>query len=307
MVSGRADAAASGLALIADPTRARMLSLILARPDGRATVTELAAELGLRQPTVSHHAKALLDEGVLVRTPEGRRAWYSVSPDRADRVADVLGAPVASGSDTATEAAVLDRITRDLATRFAGIFSTETIARYVRESHGLLAARSGITRRLPSLTAQFAAQRLDALAVAASDRSGRPDGVPEVLFVCVQNAGRSQMAAAILRHLAGDRVRVRTAGSAPADAVRPTVVQALDEIGVGVGGEFPKPLTDEVVRAADVVVTMGCGDACPIHPGRRYLDWELEDPVGQPLDRVRDIRDRIEAHVRGLLASLDIA
>ena len=302
MVSGRADAAASGLALIADPTRARMLSLILARPDGRATVTELANELGLRQPTVSHHAKALHDEGVLVRTPEGRRAWYSVAPDQVDRVVDLLGSP-AAGTDSATDAAVLDRIARDLADRFAGVFGPETVSRYVRESHDLLAERSGITRRLPSLTAQFAAERLSAAAAA----QGRSGGVPEVLFVCVQNAGRSQMAAAILRHLAGDRVHVRTAGSAPSDAVRPAVVTALDEIGVAVGGEFPKPLTDEVVRAADVVVTMGCGDACPVYPGRRYLDWELEDPVGLPLERVRGIRDRIEAQVRDLLASLDIA
>lgn len=302
MVSGRADAAASGLALIADPTRARMLSLILARPDGRATVTELAGELGLRQPTVSHHAKALHDEGVLVRMPEGRRAWYSVAPDQVDRVVDLLGSP-AAGTDSVTDAAVLDRIARDLADRFAGVFGPETVSRYVRESHDLLAERSGITRRLPSLTAQFAAERLSA----AAAEQGRSDGVPEVLFVCVQNAGRSQMAAAILRHLAGDRVHVRTAGSAPADAVRPAVVTALDEIGVAVGGEFPKPLTDEVVRAADVVVTMGCGDACPVYPGRRYLDWELEDPVGLPLERVRGIRDRIEAHVRELLAALDIA
>jgi arsenate reductase len=307
MVSGRTDAAASGLALIADPTRARMLSLILARPDGRATVTELAGELGLRQPTVSHHAKALHDEGVLVRTPEGRRAWYSVAPDQVDRVVDLLGAPTGAAgaaSDATTDAAVLDRIARDLADRFAGVFGPETVARYVRESHDLLAERSGITRRLPSLTAQFTAERLSAAAAAAQ---ARDDGVPEVLFVCVQNAGRSQMAAAILRHLAGDRVHVRTAGSAPADAVRPAVVTALDEIGVAVGGEFPKPLTDEVVRAADVVVTMGCGDACPVYPGRRYLDWELEDPVGLPIERVRGIRDRIEAHVRELLGSLDIA
>lgn len=305
MVSGRTDAAASGLALIADPTRARMLSLILARPAGRATVTELAAELGLRQPTVSHHAKALLDEGVLERTPEGRRAWYSVAPDQAERVADLLGSS-AVATDAVTDAAVLDRIARDLAARFAGVFGPETVSRYVRESHELLAERAGITRRLPSLTAQFAAERLSALAAASPERAAGADGVLEVLFVCVQNAGRSQMAAAILRHLAGDRVHVRTAGSEPADAVRPAVVAALDEIGVGVGGEFPKPLTDEVVRAADVVVTMGCGDACPVYPGRRYLDWELEDPVGQPIERIRDIRDRIEGHVRALLASLDI-
>jgi arsenate reductase len=304
MVSGRADGAANGLALIGDPTRARMLSLILGRSDGRATVTELAAELGLRQPTVSHHAKALLDEGVLVRTPEGRRAWYSIAPDHVERLVDLLGAPADGVPGATTDAAVLDRIARDLAARFAGVFGPETVARYVRESHALLAERSGITRRLPSLTAQFAAERLSALAAARPERPGRTDAVPEVLFVCVQNAGRSQMASAILRHLAGDRVHVRTAGSEPAGEVSPAILSALDEIGVPIGGEFPKPLTDEVVRAADVVVTMGCGDACPVYAGKRYLDWELDDPVGRPVGRVRDIRDDIDRRVRALLSEL---
>jgi ArsR family transcriptional regulator len=125
-----------------------------------------------------------------------------------------------------------------------------------------------------------------------------------VLFVCVQNAGRSQLAAGILRQLAGDRVLVRTAGSAPAAAVRATIVTALDEIGVPLGGEFPKPLTDEAVRAADVVVTMGCGDACPVYPGRRYVDWDIEDPVGKPLAGVRVIRNDIDERVRALLAEI---
>jgi ArsR family transcriptional regulator len=133
------------------------------------------------------------------------------------------------------------------------------------------------------------------------------DRIPEVLFVCVHNAGRSQLAAGILRHLAGDRVGVRSAGSAPVNAVRSVIVTALDEIGVPIGGEYPKPLTDEVVRAADVVITMGCGDACPVYPGRRYLDWDLQDPVGLPIARVREIRDDIEARVRDLLASLDVS
>ena len=129
---------------------------------------------------------------------------------------------------------------------------------------------------------------------------------PTVLFVCVQNAGRSQMAAAILKQLAGDRVRVRTAGSDPASAVKSTIVTALDEIGVAIGGEFPKPLTDEVVRAADLVITMGCGDACPVYPGRRYLDWELDDPSGLPIAGVRDVRDAIEERVRTLLGELSL-
>ena len=127
---------------------------------------------------------------------------------------------------------------------------------------------------------------------------------PTVLFVCVQNAGRSQLAAAILRHVAGERVTVRTAGSAPADDVRSSIVTALDEIGVALCGEFPKPLTDDAVRAADVVVTMGCGDACPVYPGRRYLDWDLEDPVGKSAATIRRIRDDIDRRVRALLPEL---
>jgi len=125
-----------------------------------------------------------------------------------------------------------------------------------------------------------------------------------VLFVCVKNAGRSQLASAILRSLAGDRVRVLSAGSEPADRVNPAIAAALDEIGVPLGGEYPKPLTDEVVRAADYVITMGCGDACPVYPGRRYLDWELADPIGLPIEGVRAVRDEIDGRVRALLAEM---
>ena len=128
--------------------------------------------------------------------------------------------------------------------------------------------------------------------------------VPEVLFVCVHNAGRSQMAAALLDHHAAGRVRVRSAGSAPASEVNPAVVSALAEVGLDVAKEFPKPLTDEAARAADVIVTMGCGDACPVFPGKRYLDWELPDPAGKPIEDVRRIRDESDRRVRGLLADL---
>ena len=130
------------------------------------------------------------------------------------------------------------------------------------------------------------------------------DDVPEVLFVCVHNAGRSQMAAAFLDRVAAGRVHVRSAGSEPADAISPAVAEALAEVGLDVAKELPKPLTDEVVRAADVVITMGCGDACPVHPGKRYLDWELADPAGKPLAEVRIIRDEIERRVRALLTEL---
>ncbi|MEV6425740.1 arsenate reductase ArsC [Streptomyces sp. NPDC051662] len=127
---------------------------------------------------------------------------------------------------------------------------------------------------------------------------------PSVLFVCVHNAGRSQMAAAFLTHLSQGQVEVRSAGSAPADAVNPAVVEAMKEIGVDLSAESPKVLTTEAVRASDVVITMGCGDACPVFPGKRYLDWKLQDPAGQGVDAVRPIRDEIERRVRGLLDEL---
>jgi protein-tyrosine-phosphatase len=125
--------------------------------------------------------------------------------------------------------------------------------------------------------------------------------LPSVLFVCVHNAGRSQMAAAFLTHLAGDRVQVRSAGSAPADAVNPAVVAAMAEVGIDVSAEVPKVLTVEAVGASDVVITMGCGDTCPVFPGKRYLDWQLPDPAGQGVEAVRPIREAIEQRIRGLL------
>ncbi len=131
--------------------------------------------------------------------------------------------------------------------------------------------------------------------------------VPEVLFVCVHNAGRSQMAAALLDHHAQGRVHVRSAGSAPASEINPAVRAAMTELGLDLSRQFPTPLTDDAVLAADVVITMGCGDACPVYPGKRYLDWELPDPAGQSLDVVRGIRDQIDIRVRDLLAELDSA
>ena len=294
--------AGRSLTVLADPTRVRILRLIRESDDGRVLVGRTAEALGLTQPTVSHHMRALLDDGIVERHPDGRRVWYSIAPAGADRVDAVIGGPAREPAQPD-----LERIARDLAERFRGTFSPETIARCVDESHRLL-ARGSASPRLASRTAAFAATRLEALSRAAVRADAGPDDAarmrPEVLFVCVQNAGRSQMASAILRQLAGDRVSVRTAGSAPTSEVRQTVVAALDEIGVPLGGEFPKPLTDEAVRAADVVVTMGCGDACPVYAGRRYLDWDLDDPVGRPLSDVRIIRDDIERRVRGLLAEL---
>lgn len=285
----------AGLSVVADPTRARILRLIADSPDGRALVGRLAEQLALRQPTVSHHMAALHAEGVVVREKDGRRVWYSLHPDQHARIAALFGEPVIRADGDPD----WERVVDDLAARHRGTLSRGTVARYVEESRDLLAAR-GTGGLLASRTAAFAAARLDDL-----NRTARPGSdVPTVLFVCVQNAGRSQLAAGILRQLAGDRVIVRTAGSAPAAEVRPAIVAALDEIGVSVGGEFPKPLTDDTVKAADVVITMGCGDACPVYPGRRYLDWDLEDPVDKPLATVRRIRDDIDARVRSLLSEL---
>jgi arsenate reductase (thioredoxin) len=127
---------------------------------------------------------------------------------------------------------------------------------------------------------------------------------PSVLFVCVHNAGRSQMAAGFLTHLAGDRVTVRSAGSAPAESVNPAVVAAMAEVGIDLSAEIPKVLTDEAALASDVIITMGCGDACPLFPGKRYLDWQLPDPAGQGVDAVRPIRDDIEARIKDLIGEL---
>jgi len=127
---------------------------------------------------------------------------------------------------------------------------------------------------------------------------------PGVLFVCVHNAGRSQMAAGFLTHLAGDRIEVRSAGSTPADAVNPVAAEAMKEVGIDISAESPKLLTADAVRASDVCVTMGCGDTCPVFPGKRYLDWQLDDPAGQGIEAVRPIRDAIEKRVRALIAEL---
>ena len=173
----------------------------------------------------------------------------------------------------------------------------ETIERYMAESLEALAG-SRLKDFVPLFVHRFARERLRAL--------GQVEGtitkdVPEVLFVCVQNAGRSQMAAGLLDRYADGRVHVRSAGSQPADQVNPHVVEAMAEVGVDISKEFPKPMTDEVVRAADAVITMGCGDACPIYPGKRYEDWEVDDPADADLEGVRRIRDQISERVRRLL------
>jgi arsenate reductase len=183
---------------------------------------------------------------------------------------------------------------------FRGIYSLETIERYVKESIDQLSG-APVVDFVPLFVHRFSREQLVALAQA---EGAIIKAVPEVLFVCVHNAGRSQMAAALLDHHARGRVHVRSAGSAPGDTINPAVVAAMDEWGIDLSREFPKPLTDEFVRAADVVITMGCGDGCPIYPGKRYEDWELQDPAGQPVEVVRGLRDDIDLRVQQLLAEL---
>lgn len=167
--------------------------------------------------------------------------------------------------------------------------------------HADLVVGCPVTDNLLILVERFAKERLTALAQAKGTVEKL---VPEVLFVCEHNAGRSQMAAALLDRRAAGRIHVRSAGSTPAEKINPAVVQAMGELGLDLSKAFPKSLTDEVVRAADVVITMGCGDACPVYPGKRYLDWDLADPAGKSVEEVRPIRDEIDRRIRELLAEL---
>ncbi|MFI1396075.1 three-helix bundle dimerization domain-containing protein [Streptomyces sp. NPDC020681] len=188
-----------------------------------------------------------------------------------------------------------------LAARHQGHFSVETVHQLLADSYRLLAEQARVQTHLVLLAERLATDRLDALAHV----QGAPGkALARVLFVCGHNAGRSQIAAALLTARAGGRVAVSSAGTEPAPEIEPYVAQVMLEAGLSLGDAFPKPLTSEVVEAADVVVTMGCGDACPVVPGRRYLDWPVADPDGAPVEAVRDIRDEIDAHITELLDSL---
>ena len=304
------------LSAVADPTRLRMMSIVLTHPAGEVSRGQLAAEVGESQTTISHHLRQLCEADLLIRERRQSFSYYRPTHHALAELATLLGielpeqppAPQPAGRDLSSldpAATVvhrqLEHIAGQLASRFAGVFSPETVRRYVEESYEMLAARSRIRRFLPSLTASFGADRLTALAKASGKAGGSGS---EVLFVCVRNAGRSQMAAGLLSQLAGDRILVRSAGSLPVAVVDPNVIAAMDEVGVYLGGTYPKPLSDEIVRAADVVITMGCGDACPVYPGKRYLDWPIDDPEGRPLATVRRIRDEIDQQVRELLKEL---
>jgi len=193
---------------------------------------------------------------------------------------------------------------RSLADEFEGIFGTDTIELFLATSYDQFAHRAKFNHYLPLMAERFARQRLKALARVEAKVT---DDMPVVLFLCVHNAGRSQMALGWFTHLAGDRAVGWSGGSEPGVEINPSAVAAMAEIGIDITGEFPKPWTDEILRAADVVVTMGCGDACPLFPGKRYEDWELDDPAGQSVEAVRAIRDEIGRRVRELLDSLGVS
>jgi arsenate reductase (thioredoxin) len=221
----------------------------------------------------------------------------------SSRQATQTPAAEASAPPARRRVADYDRLVDELAYSYAGVFSRDSIAEAVADARTALEPTATISDFLPILVSRFAREQLTA-AAQADGRITKP--VPELLFICVQNAGRSQMAAALAHHLSAGKVHVRSAGSQPGDQINPIAVQVLAERGIRLTEAYPKPLTNDVVHAADVIVTMGCGDTCPIYPGKRYLDWDVPDPNGQPIDRVRDIRDDLQARITALLRDLNI-
>jgi arsenate reductase (thioredoxin) len=191
------------------------------------------------------------------------------------------------------------RLQRD----FDGSFGVATIEKFLHSSYDQFAERATVANFLPLLAERFARQRLIALARVEGKIN---DGKPTVLFLCTHNAGRSQMALGFFNHLAGEKAAAWSGGSEPGHEIHPSAIEVMAEVGIDITAEFPKPWTDEIVQAADVVVTMGCGDACPIFPGKRYQNWDLPDPAGQSVDEVRPIRADIEQRVHRLLAELNV-
>jgi protein-tyrosine-phosphatase len=204
-------------------------------------------------------------------------------------------------SDRANQVERLNRVVTSLAEKYAGVFATETIERVVFESYASLLRAGTKPTHVTVFAEKFSGDRLRALATAKGTTKKEK---PEVLFVCVQNAGRSQMAMALMSSLSNGAINVRSAGSIPASEVSEKTIAVMNELGLDLSEAFPKPLTDDVVQAADVVITMGCGDACPLYPGKKYLDWQLQDPAHLDLDGVRQVRDEIQGLVQALIAEL---
>lgn len=303
---------AHALKALSDPLRLRMLSVIANDPRGECCVCDLAALADVSQPTISHHLKVLRSNGILLSERRGTWVYYRIDPARRAVVSTLLdafatAATLDTSGDDETEHAeappamdgMVSRLAEELADEWSGT-SRDLVTVVVRECYASLLRSAKPTRSLIPLTECFARQRLTDI---TRDREAT---VPQVLFVCVHNAGRSQLAAALLNQLSKGRVLARSAGSAPAAEVHPRVLPLITQIIGERDAEppFPKPLTDDAVRAADVVVTMGCGDVCPIIPGVRYEDWVVGDPALASAEGVAAIRNDIERRVRELLGTL---
>lgn len=311
MSQGTADKVAAVMKALADPLRLRILSAIATDERNETCVCDLAALSDVSQPTVSHHLRVLKETGLVRAERRGTWVWYQLDPARAGAVnalldnlapATLAAAPVREPVAGDELRAMDGRVTR-LAEELAGEhphLSGDLVAAIVRESYTGLSRSATITSMIIPITERFARQRL------ADISRERGSGVPQVLFVCVQNAGRSQLAAALLNERAQGAVIARSAGSSPAAQVHPHVKVLVEQIAGAhdADGYFPKPLTDDAVRAADVVVTMGCGDVCPVIPGIRYEDWAVADPALASAEDVEVIRDDIAARVDALLASI---
>lgn len=304
-----ASSVAAALKALSDPLRLRMLSAIASDPRGESCVCDLAELADVAQPTVSHHLKVLKDVDVLTSERRGTWVWYRINPSRRSAVTALLEsfapatlAPWSVVIDQDEMRPEFDARVTHLAEELAAEvpeLDPNVVLAIVRESYTALARTARVTSALVPLTERFARQRLADL---ARDRDA---SVPQVLFVCVANAGRSQLAAALVNKLAAGKVVARSAGSAPADAIHPHVRSILAEIEGDLATErFPKPLTDDAVRASDVVITMGCGDVCPIIPGVRYDDWAVGDPALASREGVEAIRDDIAGRVRALVDDL---
>jgi protein-tyrosine-phosphatase len=307
---------------MANPERLRLLARMLTHPEGGSTAENLVHHPALNVADVEQDLQVLVAVGLVAavgpvardgRLPDGPLAerrrpdapLYRVSSRGIARFgAAALAAPRYPGEaslDVHDHEALLARLTETLSAGFATNAGTGTVDRLVRECYSSLSTQIGSSAHLPALTAWLATDRLAAMTEVTY---GSPR---DVLFVCVHNTGRSQIAAAVTRRLAGDRVRVRTAGTRPASEPDPLTETVLARRGLDGLIEFPRELTDDIVRASGVIVTMGCGDSCPVYPGRRYLDWPLDDPAGRPIEEVERIVDDITTRVRTLLAEIDAA
>jgi ArsR family transcriptional regulator len=297
-IDPRTDAVVSRLQALADPVRLRLLGLL---SRGDCPVGPLATALGIGQSLVSFHLAALRDADLLTLERTGRYTYARLQPDAIrdlfGQVNDLVSTWPEAEAQPGADQHASEHLAAELAERFRRVGAAR-VERVVREE-------SRRTRQVGGpadlLVRRHATERLRAIAQADGHE---PKPVPEVLFVCVHNAGRSQMAAALAEQLGRGRIHAWSAGSQPADQIHSEAAAVMAEIGIDLTGQIPKPWTNELLRAADVVVTMGCGEDCPVYPGVRYLEWAIPDPAGCPLDEVRRIRDQLTEQVRALVADL---